>query len=243
MFSTEVNWLSFFFFFSLRFLLLWASELWPMASGHFSPCMAHNWQPVLLSQPKKPRPTPAPRLVDKSAERGEEQQEVIKYNDEIQNETDRLNKPPDKGNLKVEQKCRLLHHFFSRRGQNWLPKSQTMGSNICQASTVTALRWGRLQTGSILSVQSWNDRIWRHKIRLQNRFLFWWWSFLWKWSSLQRISSEWEWVVILPESPLKSNVSLERMESDIQVTQKEAMWGTSAILWLVHWPPTELQGI
>lgn len=52
--------------FSLRFLLLWASELWPMASGHFSPCMAHKWQPVLLCQPKKPRPTPAPRLVDKS---------------------------------------------------------------------------------------------------------------------------------------------------------------------------------
>lgn len=149
-----------------------------MASGHFSPCMAHKWQPVLLCQPKKPRPTPVPRLVDKSIipgllKEGKEQQEVIKYNDEVQNEIDRLNKQPNKENLKVEQKCRLLDQFFfSRRGQNWLPKSQTVGSNICQASTVTALLWGRLQTGSILFVQSWNDRIWRHKIGLQNRFNF-----------------------------------------------------------------------
>lgn len=117
MFSTEVNWL-FCLFVSVcvfsccehlnsgQWLLDTSLPAWP-TSDNLCSCVSPRNPDLLLPQGWW---TSQSSLV--CWKRGKEQQEVIKYNDEVQNEIDRLNKQPNKENLKVEQKCRLLHQFF-----------------------------------------------------------------------------------------------------------------------------------
>lgn len=171
-FPTEaLNWL----------ISAWVSSCWEQLSSELQPLllgtgpsrMAQKWQSVLLSQPKKldgslPKAGGQASLFWPTEEE-REQQEVTEWNDDIQNEVDRLNKHASKKNSKVEEIQTPCQPFCSRKGQNQFPTSHTLGNNVCQAFCL-----GR-KTKTLCTI--WPDssnRIWRYKTGLQKRFFFRW---------------------------------------------------------------------